>query len=556
MVERERQPVQPSPESYSVQRRTLDVEDYVDVLRRHKGWIMGPTFAGLVIAVVVAFVWPDTYVSDAMIRIVPPSVPERYVASNVNLQVGQRIAAMSQQVLSRSNLQALISENNLYPRKKNRVPDADIIEQMQKDIEFRPVSALREPGTVSTAFQVSFAYENRYTAQKVVSKIVSALVDTTMTTRSNESEMTTEFLKDKVATAKKSLDDIENQLTNYKLKFAGKLPEQLQSNMQQLNTLSTQLSATSSSINRATQEKLQYESQLRSAKEQLQAIPTTPGGAMAAAAKNERLTLMERQILDMEAQLSGLREEYKDTHPDVRRVMAQLEALRKTRESLLKEEEKKVVAVPQKKEPMAPTREQSQAAALVERLQSLIQAKDVEIEQLVKEQARIDKSIKLYQERIDASPFGEREYARLTRDYAMAKQEYEDLALKTNQSSMATDLENRKQGELLEVLEQASLPQTPTQPNRWYIITAGTFAGLMMGVFLTGGREMRDTSLKNLKDIRAYTGLPVLGSVPLVQSDFVEQRKRRLQWLAWSTACIVGFVLMLGSVYYYYTRGS
>ncbi len=266
---------------------------------------------------------------------------------------------------------------------------------------------------------------------------------------------------------------------------------------------------------------------------------------------------MERQILDMEAQLSGLREQYRETHPDVRRVTAQLETLRKTRESLLKVEEKKVAVVPQKKEPTAPTREQSQAAAIVERLQSLIQAKDMEIEQLVKEQARIDKSIKLYQERIDASPFGEREYAQLTRDYGMAKQKYEDLTLKTNQSSMATDLETRKQGELLEVLEQASLPQTPTQaeslvhrPRRHVCM------GLMLGVFLTGGREMRDTSLKNLKDVRAYTGLPVLGSVPLVQSDFVEQRKRRLQWLAWSTACIVGFVLMLGSVYYYYTRGS
>ena len=532
------------------------MEDYVDVLRRHKGWIMGPAFAGLVIAVVVAFMWPDTYVSDAMIRIVPPSVPERYVASNVNLQVGQRIAAMSQLVLSRNNLQAMINENSLYPRKRNRVPDADIIEQMQKDIVFSPVSTLREPGAVSTAFRISFAYENRYTAQKVVSKIVSALVDTTTTMRSSESKMTTEFLTGEVEAAQKSLNDIENQLTAYKLKFAGKLPEQLQANMQQLNVLSTQLSATSSSISRATQDKLQYESQLRSAKEQLEAIATSPGGAMAAAAKNERLILMERQILDMEAQLSGLREQYKETHPDVRRVTAQLETLRKTRESLLKEEEKKVVAVPQKKESTAPTREQSQAAALVDRLQSLIQAKDMEIEQLVKEQARIDKSIKLYQERIDASPFGEREYARLTRDYGMAKQKYEELSLKTNQSTMATALENRKQGELLEVLEQASLPQTPTEPNRWYIVTAGSFMGLLLGVLLTGGSEMRDTSLKNLKDIRAYTGLPVLGSVPMVQSDFVEQRKRRLQWLAWSTAIIVGFVLMLGSVYYYYTRGS
>jgi sorbitol-specific phosphotransferase system component IIBC len=124
---------------------------------------------------------------------------------------------------------------------------------------------------------------------------------------------------------------------------------------------------------------------------------------------------------------------------------------------------------------------------------------------------------------------------------------------------MANELEGRQQGEGMEVLEPASLPQTPTEPNRWIIVTAGSGLGLGLGFFLAAGREMKDTSLKNLKDVRAYTGLPVLGSVPLVQSDFVAQRKRLLAWLAWSSACILGFALMLGSVYYYYfylTKGT
>ena len=178
----------------------------------------------------------------------------------------------------------------------------------------------------------------------------------------------------------------------------------------------------------------------------------------------------------------------------------------------------------------------------------------METQNLAKEQARLDKSIKIYQERIEASPLGEREYALMTRDYNMAKQQYEELVLKSGQSSMATDLETRKQGETLEVLEQASLPQTPTEPNRWLVVAAGTAIGLGLGLFFAGGREMKDTSLKSLKDVRAYTGLPVLGSVPLVENDLLVQRKRRLAWVAWSGASIVGFLLMLGSVYYYFTK--
>ena len=44
----------------SASRRQPDIEDYIDMLRRYRSWIIGPMFAGLVISVVVAFFWPDT----------------------------------------------------------------------------------------------------------------------------------------------------------------------------------------------------------------------------------------------------------------------------------------------------------------------------------------------------------------------------------------------------------------------------------------------------------------------------------------------------------------
>jgi polysaccharide chain length determinant protein (PEP-CTERM system associated) len=551
--------MQPNSESYTVTRRPMDVADYIDIVRRHRGWIIGPTLAGIVISVVVAFLWPDTYVSDATIRIVPPAVPERYVPSNVNLQIGQRIAAMEQEVRSRTNVLNLINQNGLYPRKKGRVPDEDLVEEMQRKIVIQPIFALREMEAgraLSTAFRVSFAYENRYLAQKVVSQIVGMFLDETLRTRSTESVMTTEFLKEKLDAAKKNLDAIENRLTEYKLKFAGKLPEQLASNLAQLNTLQTQLASTNTSISRATQEKLLLENSLRTVKEQLQSVPQSPSASVDAAVKSDRLIQLDRQILALETALAGLRQQYSDSHPDVRRAMSQLASLRSSKEALLKEEEKATVAAGAKPALAPPSREQKQMEAEVARLQGLIETKDMEIQNLVREQARIDKLIKLYQERIEQSPFGERQYAELTRDYGLAKQQYEELVQKSTLSSMATDLETRKQGETLEVLEQASLPQSPTEPNRWLVVAVGTAIGLVLGLFLAGGRELKDTSLKNLKDVRAYTGLPVLGSVPLVENDLLIQRKRRLVWVAWSSACIVGFLLMLGSVYYYYTKGS
>jgi polysaccharide chain length determinant protein (PEP-CTERM system associated) len=552
--------MQPGVDSYSVQRRQMDVEDYIDILRRHRSWIAGPAFAGLVIAVMVAFFWPDTFVSDATIRIVPPTVPERYVASNVNLQVGQRIASMYQSVTTRANLLGWINSLALYPRKKGRVADDDLVEEMRRAISMGVLAGMREPlegRNSATAFRISFSYNDRYVAQNVVSKIVDKLLSETTQVLSSESKQTNDFLKDKVKAAKDDLDAIEAKVETYKRSFAGKLPDQLQSNLATLQTLDTQFSSASTSLSRASQDKLSLENQLRLLNDQLQSVKTASLTSAESAAKNDKLNLVERQIQSAETNLIALQEKYRDTHPDVRSAQAQLAGLRQVRDALLKEEEQKPPA-PKKKESSVLTSEQLGAEAAISRLQSMIQSKEAEIEGWAKEQARLSKQINDYQQRIDAIPGGERAYVQLTRDYNLAKAQYQDLVVKSNQSQMATELEGRQQGEGMEVLEPASLPQTPTEPNRWVIVAAGCVLGLGLGIFLAVGREMRDTSLKNLKDVRAYTGLPILGSVPLVQSDFVAQRKRRLAWLAWSSACILGFAMMLGSVYYHYylTKGT
>jgi hypothetical protein len=106
------------------------------------------------------------------------------------------------------------------------------------------------------------------------------------------------------------------------------------------------------------------------------------------------------------------------------------------------------------------------------------------------------------------------------------------------------------------LLDAASLPQYPTAPKRPMVIGVGAALGLMLGVVIAAAREMKDTSLKNLKDVRAYTQMAILGSVPLLENDFVVRRRRRIAWLGWTTACLMAAVTMAGSVVYYYYRQS
>jgi succinoglycan biosynthesis transport protein ExoP len=200
----------PMTESYtSVNRRPMDIEDYFDIVRRHKAWILGPTFAALVIATVVACLWPNTYVSTAIIRVVPPQVPESYVPSNVNSQMSQRINSMYQTISSRGNLTNIISLYDLYKRDRTRKPMEDIVEDMRKDIKVGQVMPLAQGEKQISAFQISFSYEDRLVAQKVAADLVSRFMTENTRERTTQSVLTTAFLKDQLENAKKELDRTE-----------------------------------------------------------------------------------------------------------------------------------------------------------------------------------------------------------------------------------------------------------------------------------------------------------------------------------------------------------
>src|SRR5579871_5680597 len=146
-------------EGQSVARRPLDVEDYIDILRRHKSWIFGPAFAALVISTVIAFLWPDTYVSTGVVRVVPPKVPESYVPSNLNTDLQGRFNAMIQGILNKQKLTSIINQFDLYKKDLKRMPLEDVVENMRNhDIRISTPNTIGQVGEKKVpAFQISFA---------------------------------------------------------------------------------------------------------------------------------------------------------------------------------------------------------------------------------------------------------------------------------------------------------------------------------------------------------------------------------------------------------------
>jgi uncharacterized protein involved in exopolysaccharide biosynthesis len=543
----------------TVSRRPPDVEDYIDILRRYRSWIVGPTFAGLVIAVVVAFLWPDTFVSKAVMRITPQQISERLVPSNISTQMAERLLAMRQQIESRTQLQELIQRPslNLYPKERQRKPMEDVIELMKAAIKINILdtgAALPEQKFAS-AFEIKFSYSDRYKAQAVVRELVSKFTEETNNQLRQQANTTTQFLSDQLRAAKETMDRLDGEMAKFKMENAGRLPDQLQSNLQAVNQLELQQESLNESISRDAQDKMMLETQIQNIQHESTFVGANlEGAASREAVKNGRLIQLNDKILDFETKLSAKRQTYKEDHPEIRSLEAQLGVLKKQRDDLEKEEVNAAAKAGAPKKVQNP-----QVAQTLEGLQlqtanvnAQIQARNMHMEELAKRLKELQAEIGAYRARIEASPINEQKYESLVRDYALAKADYDEKSKKMEISQTSSNLEERKAGENLETLDPPNLPEQPSDPDRLLWAAAGAGLGLFFGVFMAGAKEMKDTSLKNLKDVRAYTNLPVLSSIPLLENALLVRRKRRLFWLGWSTAIIIGTIAMSSSMYYYY----
>ncbi|MBI5282333.1 MAG: hypothetical protein HY858_11675 [Candidatus Solibacter usitatus] len=547
----------------SIQRRAFDVEDYVDILRRHRSWILGPAFLGLVLGVVTAYLWPDSYRATGLLRVVPPAVPQRLVQTNVVEEMTARIQTTYQNIVQRQNLLNLIQTYNLYPDDRKRLPTDDVIDRMRTDIGLsemqymsRGAGALRQN---VNAFAVSYAYSDRRIAQKVCADLISKFTEESVRSRSTQSIVTTEFFKDQYEVARRELEEAEAKITQFRQRNLGELPEQEQMVMGRITAMEANIQAVNGQISRANSDKLQLESQLRDLRDQAQTLaqPVAESSVAAPTPRNDRLAEVEREVQKTEATLAALRESYKEGHPDVQRVLAYLGTKQREREQILRDSESARADTPgQRQRMVVPPANQARLREVnssISRLQAALQAKDMEVEDLGRQLNEIRNRLRTTQSRLESSPAANQEYIQLVRDRALAATRYEELSRKMQESSMSTDLENRKQGENLEVLEMPAIPEEPYAPKRPLIIGVGLVLGIGLGIALAGGREVKDSSLKNLKDVRAYTKLTVLGSIPLLENDFVVRRRRRMGWLAWTAAFLLGVLLMAGSVIYYYT---
>jgi polysaccharide chain length determinant protein (PEP-CTERM system associated) len=529
--------------------RQLTIDSALKTLRRRRWFLIGPLFLGILGGLLYSRSQPSLYRSDAVIQVVPQRVPESYVSATVTERVEDRLRALAQQVLSRTQLEKLITEFSLFPDERRKLPMEDVIQLMTERVLIEPLvtgqSARRD--TQSEAFRVSFDYQDPIVAQKVVEKLASYFIDTNARDRGTQADQTSSFLESQLADARSRLEAQEKKLEVFRERNAGRLPTQTQTNMQAIQNTQMALQAMLESLARDRDRKLMLERLYSDAAADLAAStaaaasPSTAAPVAGDATPALRADATPQQRLESAKNLLSMLElRLSPKHPDVVRTKRLVEDLERqvAAKDLTGLQPPPSIAL----EP-GPDRPASQDEARrrdrLREMRAEIESLDRQIVFKESEERRLRGEIGAYQARLEAVPGIESEWVALTRDYDTLAATYRELLSKSENSKMAASLEQRQIGEQFRILDPPRVPLKPHSPNRGRINLIGTLAGLGMGVLLLGFSYYRDATMRSEADLLGAIDLPVLALLPFVTTQADLRRARRRRWLVSAAVVVV-----------------
>jgi len=533
-------------------RNTSGLDVLLAVWSRRK-WLVILAFMGpFAVTVSLAIALPNLYRSTATLLLERPQVSETFVKSSVTSELESRLHTISQEILSRSKLQDLIIRFDLYPEFRKRATPEEVVERMRRDIrmEFKGRDIRMEPkesavvvpqaGPVATiAFTLSFRGKDPETVANVTNTLASLFVDENVKLRERQAAGTAEFLRVQLEEMKRKLDQEEQRVGEFKERHLGELPEQTPVNLAILERLNVELRLNKENQIRVMEwfdqedltRQLAMASKNAPVKDPTDTTPVrdptdTPTGPVAIAAR----------IAWLNQELTELRTRFSEKYPDVIRVKAEIAALERQLAETRNGE-------------TSETKADSKANQYPSRLKKGRSAAAVQLSALKEQEKSLRQAIAMYQRRVDHSPRLEQEYQGLFGDYKTMKEHYGALLQRYQEALVAESMEHGEKGDEVRLLD-AAIPSTrPAAPNPLRLI----FIGLILSMGLAGGAvwliEHRDTSFHTLNELRAFTKVPVLASIPPIVTKTDTSRWRRRFCLR-TAAALVGLAILIGTTHH------
>ena len=484
------------------------LKEFLDLAVRRKWMILSFVFLGITVGGILAWLKVELYRSETVILIEQQKIPEKYVPSVVGGSTAERVSTMTQLVLSRTNLQKVVDEFHLYPKAIKDKGYEEVVAGLRKNIQIQT-----KGGGEVEAFTISFAHSDPIVAMKVTAKLASQYIDQNIKIREQFIEGAMEFLDQELMLAKAGLDQKEKELSEYKMKYLGELPGQLDVNLRTLDRLQL--------------EKIQVQESINSLNPRLDLLQKsihdyeTMGGAFMGF-ENVPLNVgeasspdpLEKRIEELKKELTNMLGEYTAEYPDVISLKTQIknlekkEATRNSKEANLKE------SLVQKNESLDFDKDKPDFDPYLNQLKSSHEELKFQLGTLRDRLKKISEDMYIYERRIEATPHHEQELLALERDYDNMQKHYQRLHENRINAKISENLDKRQKGERFRILDPAHLPTKPEGFPRELIAIGGVGVGAGLGFGLAFLLDVLWPTFRRSEDAEVLLGLPTLATIP------------------------------------------
>lgn len=401
-----------------------------------------------------------------------------------------RLELLQRTLLSRPNLEKLISKTDLDLSVHSDIDRDRLVEKLGKAIHVTPQS--------DHLFSISYRSTKPKLTYDVVQTLLTIFVESA--TGSNRSDMDNarRFLENQIASYEQQLRRAEKRRADFRARYVDVLPEsgsnvsgieaarmrvqsiegQLKDALDGRNLLKKELASTPEMLSVASLTRKQTYSQLQQAEEKL------------------------RQLLLVDT----------PNHPDViaqKKLIASLKSMPQQ-------------AAPADSATGAPSG-QSMPNPVYDQLKVKLVDADTQLMSLERQHKEAVENLNRLNKIVHEQPGLMAEYQNMDRDYGVLRRNYEELLSRLQSANIAQAADTQADKVKLVIVDPPQMPRIPVAPNRLLLVTGVLIAAIGAGVVVPVLIGQFDNSFATADDLRTL-GLPVLGGISILGIAPLRQR--------------------------------
>ncbi len=390
---------------------------------------------------------------------------------------------------------------------------------------------------ITNGFNITYRGRDPKSTQIVAAELASKYIDEQTKGTINNGTSAKQFIEEQVRTAKEELDAIDNQRLTYLQQNMNNLPSQSQALVGRLTGLHEEQKALIAEQGRQRDLGAAYRSQLADITKSYEQEIVLAAENTTDPKTTQAWAELVRRRSELEAAQQSLLTQYKPKHPDVVANQLQIDSVKRDQTQMIDDWKNRIEERRQKLTKLSDPRLLSLKTQI-----AMVESDSDRTQKLLSETGA---QIADLTERINAIPNAEVGIEAIDREYQTKKLNYDNLLAQQQKIVVGADAAKDFQGGGIQVVDPANLPERPVAPKRFALTVAGFGIGMALGLLLAVAAELRKLfTIQTTEDAKHYTGLTVLASIPELLTPAEARAIPRRHQLAMAAGVAAAFVTM------------